>query len=138
VVPGATENPDPEGRMPGQVPATVEAVQPDYHSRKREALEKVRGLSGKEVLIKSGRDKIRWKVVCNHDLQPEDCLAHNENNTHLGLKNFSKAKVKQLSASEFLIGLGLLIRSAEFAQNGKDLFVSQDQMKHAEVSSSII
>jgi hypothetical protein len=88
VVPGATENPDPEGRMPGQVPATVEAVQPDYHSRKREALEKVRGLSGKEVLIKSGRDKIRWKVVCNHDLQPEDCLAHNENNTHLGLKNF--------------------------------------------------
>jgi hypothetical protein len=50
----------------------------------------------------------------------------------------SKAKVKQLSASEFLIGLGLLIRSAEFAQNGKDLFVSQDQMKHAEVSSSII
>jgi len=27
----------------------------------------------------------------------------------------------------------LLIRSAEFAQNGKDLFVSQDQKKHTEV-----
>ena len=131
--------------MPGQVPATVEAVQPDYHSRKREALEKVRGLSGKEVLIKSGRDKIRWTVVCNHVPPPEDCLAHNESNTPLGLKNFvvsnhqqhavlsslvlhlpfidwksrvlllneaiqcSKAKVKQFSASEFLIGLGLLL-----------------------------
>jgi hypothetical protein len=42
-------------------------------------------------------------------------------------------KVKQFSASEFLIGLGLFIGCAEFAQNGKDLFVSQDQKKHAEV-----
>jgi hypothetical protein len=45
----------------------------------------------------------------------------------------SKAKVKQFSASEFLIGLGLFIGCAEFAQNGKDLFVSQDQKKYAEV-----
>ena len=169
VLPGAAENPDPEGRMPGQLPAAVEAVQPDFHSRKRAALEKVHGLIGKEVVIKSGRDEIRWTVVCNHDPPPEDCLAHNESNTPLGLEKFvvsnhqqhevlsslflhlsfidwkskvlllneaihrSKAKVKQFSASEFLIGLGLLIGYAEFAQNGKDLFVSQDQKKHTEV-----
>jgi hypothetical protein len=40
-----------------------------------------------------------------------------------------KAKVKLFSAQEFLIGLGLLIGAAEsaFAQQGKDLFISQDQ-----------
>jgi hypothetical protein len=153
----------------GQIPVAVEAVQPGYHSRKRAALEKVHGLIGKEVVIKSGRDEIRWTVVCDHDPPPEDCLAHNESNTPLGLEKFvvsnhqqhevlsslflhlsfidwkskvlllneaihrSKAKVKQFSASEFLIGLGLLIGYAEFAQNGKDLFVSQDQKKHTEV-----
>jgi hypothetical protein len=41
----------------------------------------------------------------------------------------SKAKVKVFSAQEFLIGLGLLIGAAEFAQQGKDLFISQDQKK---------
>ncbi len=41
----------------------------------------------------------------------------------------SKAKVKVFSAQEFLIGLGLLIGAAEFAQQGKDLFTSQDQKK---------
>lgn len=37
--------------------------------------------------------------------------------------------MKVFSAQEFLIGLGLLIGAAEFAQQGKDLFISQDQKK---------
>ncbi len=36
------ENPDPEGQMPGQLSAASEAVQPDYHSRKRAAIAKKR------------------------------------------------------------------------------------------------
>jgi hypothetical protein len=40
-----------------------------------------------------------------------------------------KVKVKIFSAQKFLIGLGLLIGAAEFAQKGKDLFISQDQKK---------
>jgi len=83
-VPVVPENPDPEGWMPGQLPAAAESVQPDYHSRKRATLEKVGDLVGKEVIIKSGRDKIRWTLECNHDPPPEECLAHNKNNFPLG------------------------------------------------------
>ena len=56
-MPVVPENPDPEGWMPGQLPAAAESVQPDYHSRKRATLEKVGDLIGKEVIIKSGRGK---------------------------------------------------------------------------------
>ncbi len=58
--------PDPEGQMPGQLPSASEAVQPDYQSRKRVAVGKLKELIGKEVIIKSGRDQICWAVEAEH------------------------------------------------------------------------
>ena len=175
---GSQENPDPEGLMPGQLPGATEAVQPDYQSRKRAAIIKIKELVGKDVIIKSGRDQICWTVESEHDPPPEDCLSHTQPGMPLGLTDFivseyrqdevlcclflhlsfkdwktkvlllneaikhSKAKVKAFTAQEFLIGLGLLIGSAEFAQQGKDLFVSRDQKKcgggDIEIWSSLI
>jgi len=43
--------------------------------------------------------------------------------------------VKQVSASEFLIGLGLIIGSVEFDQNVKDLVFHKIKKKHIEVES---
>ncbi len=62
---GSQENPDPEGQMPGQLPAASEAVQPDYHSRKRAAIAKIKELVGKEVIVKSRRDRICQTVESN-------------------------------------------------------------------------
>jgi hypothetical protein len=45
--------------------------------------------------------------------------------------------VKIFSAQKVLIGLGLLIGAAEFAQKGKDLFISQDQKKLVAVTLNI-
>jgi hypothetical protein len=62
--------------MPGQLPGASKAVRPDYQSRKRAAVGKIKELIGKEVIIKSGRDQICWAVAYEHDPPPEDCLSH--------------------------------------------------------------
>jgi hypothetical protein len=45
-----------------------------------------------------------------------------------GIKK-SEAKVRQFSGAEFLLGLGLMIGAAEFAQIGKELFKFDDQKR---------
>jgi hypothetical protein len=81
--------------MPGQLPAASEAVQPDYHSRKRAAIAKIKELVGKEVIVKSGRDQICWTLESKHDPFPEHCLSHTHSGMPLGLIDFILSSYRQ-------------------------------------------
>ena len=84
----ATANtpPDPEGRMPGQLPTQTESAQPDYASLKRLAKEKIKGLVDTEVTCKSGNKTMKWKVIADHE--PTD-VVHDEVRSLMGLKDFN-------------------------------------------------
>jgi hypothetical protein len=73
----AAHPPDPEGRMPGQLPtqSESESAQPDYANLKRLAKEKIRGLLGTEVTCRSANKTMVWKVISEHE--PADAV-HDE------------------------------------------------------------
>jgi hypothetical protein len=51
----------------GQLPHITEANPSNYHERKRQALEKVRGLLGEQVTIRQGNNSIVWTVITDYD-----------------------------------------------------------------------
>jgi hypothetical protein len=54
--------------MPGQIPAASEAVQPDYHSRKRAAIAKIKELVERKSL--SSLEEIRSAGHWNPNMTP--------------------------------------------------------------------
>jgi hypothetical protein len=85
---------DPNGRMPGQLPTAEAAVQKDYHSVKKAAIEKIAALVGEEVSIESRKHgNIIWKVVDCH-MPPDDKLISSSKISY-GLKGFSRGDFKK-------------------------------------------
>jgi hypothetical protein len=91
------EQHDPEGQMPGQLPAAVTQVEEvrTYAQRKERAKEHIRQLLGQEVEIRQRNQVIRWQVV-------EESVADVEDDAtmRLGLRDTSLLHV----ANEEAIG----------------------------------
>jgi hypothetical protein len=65
---GVTEEPDINGRMPGQLPSAG-AVQPskDYHQLKAVAKEKIAALVGHKVTVGTRKNgSMNWKFISSH------------------------------------------------------------------------
>ena len=83
-----------EQQLPvGQLPNTTEVNQPNYHERKRQALEKIRGLLGEQVTIRQGNNSIVWTVIADYD--NGDNLV--EVNGPSGLKNIDEIRAQPSS-----------------------------------------
>jgi hypothetical protein len=80
--------------MPGQLLAAEAAVQKDYHSVKKAAIENIAALVEEEVSIKSRKHgNIIWKVVDCH-MPPDDKLISSSKISY-GLKGFSCGDIKK-------------------------------------------
>jgi len=97
---------DTEGQMPGQLQAEV-PLAPDYHAKKADAKAAIKGLLGKEVLVKHKNKSIAWTVI--EDWDPEEPVL--EIDTAFGLKSFDSRQYKQ---SEVLAHLFLHLSFADW------------------------
>lgn len=103
---GVTEEPDTNGRMPGQLPSAG-AVQPskDYHQLKAAAKEKIAALVGHEVTVGTRKNgSMKWKVISSYD-PPEENVP-NDAHLNCGLIDFDTLEHKR---SEVLVEMFLTL-----------------------------
>ncbi len=91
------EEPDTNGRMPGQLPSAGAVQQKDYHSIKKAAIEKIVALVGQDVTVATRKNgSMKWKVISTYDAPEENLI--NDSHLKCALRDFNtmdyKKKVK--------------------------------------------
>jgi hypothetical protein len=97
------EEPDTNGRMPGQLPSAGAVQQKDYHSIKKAAIEKIAALVGQDVTVATRKNgTMKWKVISTYDAPEENLI--NDSHLKCGLRDFNTMDYKK---SEVLVAMFL-------------------------------